>query len=146
MTLKFISILALAVLFAFPQIFAQMQNQKSNENDFVEEVVEENGYEIALIEIALANGTDADLKMHATHMLAGTGVPLKLKINKPIGKKWDAEWAEEMVQKHRKAVTMFERALTFTNDVELRTLIDNTLPTLRSHLDMATTLKTRLKQ
>jgi putative membrane protein len=164
--LKFLPVLAIAVLLAAPGAYAQNSNQVSEEKDFVEEVVEDNNYEIALIEMALSKATDAELKMHASHMLAdhkntdsifrdyakrnsvslkGTGAPAKVKISKDPGRDWDGEWAEEMVQKHRKIIGMFEQALTFTKEPELRDIINKTLPVLRSHLDMATELKNRLK-
>lgn len=164
--LKIVSLIASMLLLAAPCAFAQNSNQESEQKDFVEEVVEDNNYEIMLIQAALSNATDAELIKHATHMLAdhkktdtnfrgyamrnnisldGTEPPAKIDIDKKAGKEWDAEWAEEMVQKHRKMIGMFERALTFTNEPELRAMINNTLPVLRTHLDMATKLEARLK-
>lgn len=164
--LKFLSVLATAALLAMPQAYAQKTNQGTEEKDFVEEVVEKNNYEIALIQAALTNATDAEVKMHARHMLAdhmktdtvfrnyafknhiklsGTAAPSHIDLHKKTGRAWDAEWAEEMVDKHRKVITMFEHALTYTMEPQLRTMINNTLPVLRSHLDMATKMKERLK-
>jgi predicted outer membrane protein len=56
------------------------------------------------------------------------------------GTQFDAEFANAMAQGHDKAIKMLEQAQSTTQNAELRTLIQNTLPTLRTHLQMAQAL------
>lgn len=135
------------------------------DEDFVTDVIEDNAEEIAWLRMGSANGTDAELRTHAEHMLADhqkmdtdmrkfamtKNISLnkvdtigKVDIDDPKGKEWDEEWAEEMVEMHEKTIKRFERAQDRVKDAELKTTITNTLPTLRSHLDMAKKLEERL--
>ena len=55
------------------------------------------------------------------------------------------EWTDEMVDAHEKTISRFESAQKDVKDEELRTMITNTLPTLRSHLDMMKGLQAKMK-
>lgn len=56
------------------------------------------------------------------------------------GAAFDAEFANAMVQGHDKAIAMLERAQGQVQHDELRTLIANTLPTIRQHRQIAESL------
>ncbi len=131
---------------------------------FVQDAAEMNAKELAWINAGIRNGTDADVKKHAEHMLpdhekmgaevtayaASKGIELpnvdvtnEVNISESKGNDWDKKWADKMVDEHEKAINHFENASGSVKDPELKTMIDNTLPTLRSHLEMAKTLEAK---
>lgn len=131
---------------------------------FVQDAIELNTKELAWINAGIQNGTDADVKKHAKHMLPDhekmgtdmTAYAAKMSIEMPNvdvtnevdnnekkGRDWDKKWADKMVDDHEKAINRFENASGTVKDPELKTMIDNTLPTLRSHLEMAKTLEAK---
>jgi putative membrane protein len=137
----------------------------TRDEDFVTDAVEDNAEEIAWLRMGAANGTDAELRTHAEHMLADhqkmdtdmrkfamtKNISLdkvdtvgKVDVDDAKGKDWDEEWSEELVEMHEKTIRRFERAQDRVTDAELKTTITNTLPTLRAHLDMAKKLEERL--
>ena len=168
---KFIVALALGLSVCNYNGFAQKDDGSrviivtQQEKDFVEEVVEENTYEMHMLQLGMSEGTDAELKEHARHMLADhekmdtdmrayarkyniklTGVtPNTKKINEKAGAEWDADWADEIADMHRKMVRDFEKAQGLASEPELRNMIIAAIPTLKSHLEMANSLRTRLK-
>lgn len=56
------------------------------------------------------------------------------------GTQFDAEFANFMAQGHDKAIKMFEQAQSTVQNAQLRTFITSTLPTLRTHLQVAQSL------
>lgn len=131
---------------------------------FVQDAAEMNTKELAWVNAGIQNGTDADVKKHAKHMLpdhekmgkdvaayaAAKGIELpnvdvtnEVDNNEKKGSDWDKKWADKMVDDHEKVINRFENASTSVKDPELKTMIDNTLPTLRSHLEMAKTLQAK---
>jgi putative membrane protein len=60
---------------------------------------------------------------------------VKEKLAEKSGKDFDKAYINEMVSDHKKDVDLFEDALNKVKDEELRTFINNTLPTLRAHLE-----------
>jgi putative membrane protein len=59
------------------------------------------------------------------------------KLSKKSGKDFDKEYMNEMVSDHKKDVNEFEDASKNAKDAELKAWAEKTLPTLRSHLEMA---------
>ena len=138
------------------------------DKDFVKDATELNMKELAWLKAGMNMGTDQELKQHAEHMLADhekTGAEMKdlagrkgLEVpnvdttgevnidDKDKGKDWDRKWADKMVDDHEKTINRFERAENDVQDADLKAMISKTLPTLRSHLDMAKKLKERLDQ
>ena len=57
------------------------------------------------------------------------------------GNEWDEEWADEMADQHRRLIRRFERADQKIQESELVGIIRKSLPTLRSHMDMAEKLE-----
>jgi putative membrane protein len=118
-----------------------------------------------MLQLGINQGTDAELKEHAKHMLADhekmdtdmrayarkyniklTGVtPNPKKINEQPGAEWDADWADEIADMHQKTVREFEKAQGLASEPELRNMIIAALPTLKVHLEMANGLRARLK-
>lgn len=140
------------------------------DSTFVAEVVVANNEEIRLLQEGADKGTDKGLKTHAKMMLKDHQ-DLKKKMeayaaskNYPVnasdegdaskkisdmsskpGKDWDKAWVDDMVSGHEKTIGKFEGAQNQVNDAELKTMITNTLPTLRSHLSMVKDLQNKMK-
>lgn len=57
------------------------------------------------------------------------------------GSAFDRAWAKDMVSDHQKAVKLFSTANTTATDSEVKTFAGSTLPTLRTHLQMAERLR-----
>jgi putative membrane protein len=144
----------------------QESSMSARERDFVDDVIEDNNDEIAWLNAAIKSGTDAELKSQAQQMLtdhekmhsdmkafaAKHAIEIEevdttaviLDINEDDPADWDEEWSDEMADKHRRLIRRFERAENYVDDAELKALVTGALPTLRSHLDMATKLEEKL--
>ncbi|MCD6062318.1 MAG: hypothetical protein K0R82_229 [Flavipsychrobacter sp.] len=131
----------------------------TKEAEFVEDVIEDNLQEIAMLKLGLTQGTDPEIKAHAEHMLAvhymidsvfreyGAHMeveymgkidqPGKKSINAKTSRAWDEEWADEVADMHRKMISRFEMAQGYVRNEELKAIVDRTLPILREHRDMA---------
>lgn len=80
-------------------------------------------------------------------VLAGGGPPYKRAnaavkreidaLDKLKGEAFDRRYMELMVKDHESAVKLFSRQAQHGKDMQLRTLAEKTLPTLRRHLEMA---------
>jgi putative membrane protein len=137
------------------------------DQDFIKDAVEMNTKELAWLNAGNTMGTDKELKGHAKMMIADhekMGMDVKdyatkkaLEIpnvdtagevddNEKRGKDWDRKWAEKMVDDHQKVIKRFENAQNDVKDEELRTMISNALPKLRSHLEMSEKLRDRLSK
>jgi putative membrane protein len=66
-------------------------------------------------------------------------------MNSMDGAKFDQAWTAAMVDDHQKAVKMFSDETTQTQDADVRTFAQATLPTLKSHLQMAQQLQNQAK-
>jgi len=136
------------------------------EEDFVTDVIKSNAKEIAWLNAGIGKGTDKELKSNARSMLTDhqkmgkemTGYANKknykmpdidttnaVDINNKSGRDWDKAWADKMVDEHQKLVDKFESSQNKVQDQELKSVITKSLPTLRSHLDMAKKLQGKLK-
>lgn len=132
------------------------------DSNFVVDATEINMAELKVLQAGINSGTNKDLKSHAKMMLAdhkklGDGVNAyaakkgyrlpaddngkgkdaidKLN-NEKKGADWDKAWVDHMVSAHEDAISRFEKGQNNVKDEELKTMITNALPTLRSHLDM----------
>lgn len=138
------------------------------DSNFVVKVTNANRNEIAMLEAGVKMGTSKDLKAHAKMMLAdhnklakkmddyakAKNYPVMPKdkatdeladMNDKKGMDWDKAWTDKMVDGHNKTIKTFEDGRNDVKDPELKSIIDNTLPTLHSHLDMVTNLKNEMK-
>lgn len=66
------------------------------------------------------------------------------KLNKLSGTEFDKEYMDQMVKDHEKSVSDFEEASQNVSDPELKAWVDQTLPKLRNHLDMAQSIQRRI--
>ena len=135
---------------------------------FVVNALNTNRNEIILLEAGIKMGTTKELKEHARMMLVDHN-KLKNKLqdyatakhypaltkdwagkdlsnmSTKTGSAWDKAWASKMTDGHKDDVNVFEDARNNVKDSEIKSLIDNTLPTLHAHLDMMVNLKNDLK-
>ena len=132
--------------------------KKQRDADFVYEVVASNYGEIKLAELANQKSRTGDVKQIAQSLLTdhktslneletlaqakAISVPVeetddskrKLEnIADETGEEFDQEWCEEMMDLHDKTIDKFEKRLKDTEDAELKTFINKTLPVLKKH-------------
>lgn len=67
-------------------------------------------------------------------------------MGKKSGKDFDKSFISMMVDDHEKDIKKFEDAAKNAGDADLKTWAENTLPTLRAHLDSAKAIKDGLKK
>jgi putative membrane protein len=139
-----------------------MANTGMSDQDFVTQASSMNIAEVNAHKAAQTHATTADVKAHAKHMLTdhqkmgdemktlATSKGLTLATEPPAekkqmlddmnankkGKDWDAAYVDGQIRDHEEAIALFERGSGSVKDADLKTLIDKTLPTLRSHLEM----------
>jgi putative membrane protein len=140
------------------------------DSNFVVDATRDNMAEIKSIQAGLDRGTNKELKMHAKMMMAdhkkmGAEVTaLSAKLGYPLpanddgkgddavasidknnkGNDWDKAWVDHMVSAHEDAIRLFEKGQNNVKNDELKTMIANALPTLRSHLDMMKQMQDKL--
>jgi len=66
-------------------------------------------------------------------------------LEKKSGRDFDKAYMDAMVKGHEKVVDMFEKSGDKVNDTEVKTFINNTLPTIKAHLDSAKAIRKSLK-
>ncbi len=147
---------------------------KMTDRVFVEKATSSNNLEIKAGELAVKNGSHADVKQFAAKMIAEHGLKnseLKLKaeaakisvdagymtaddknmlakLDGKTGTEFDKEYAKLMVDAHKQAVNLFEKA-TETHgvpDVGLKEFATKTLPALKGHLKDAESLNDKLNK
>jgi putative membrane protein len=65
---------------------------------------------------------------------------------KKSGKEFDKDWCNLMEKKHKDGISKFEGLANEADaDPELKSIVNKTLPTLRSHLDHVMQCKNKLK-
>jgi len=64
------------------------------------------------------------------------------KLNGKSGNDFGKEYSSMMVDKHKKAIELFEKAATDCTDLDIKAWAIQTLPTLRIHLDHSLTCQT----
>ena len=137
----------------------------TREENFVSDVIEANAEELSLLREGLNKGTDPELKSQAKEMITGhekldkdmrayasknnfllDGVDTTrmVNINKTSGNDWDEEWADEVGDRHRALIRKFDRAQNRIQDSELKDMINQALPSMRSHLDKTEKLENKL--
>lgn len=70
---------------------------------------------------------------------------LMKKLDKKTGRDYDKAYMDAMVEGHEKVVDMFEKSGDKVNDTEVKSFINNTLPTIKAHLDSAKAIRKSLK-
>jgi len=66
-------------------------------------------------------------------------------LSKKSGKDFDKAFMDAMVKDHEKAIDLFEAGMKDAKDPDVSSLADKTLPTLRTHLDSAKSVRSSLK-
>jgi putative membrane protein len=61
------------------------------------------------------------------------------------GVEYDKAYLKKMIEGHEKAIKMSEEAAEKAHDPEIRNLFSSTLPSLRHHLEMAMSIKDKMK-
>jgi putative membrane protein len=154
---------------------ARVENKVDNALDrdenkeFVNDAVENNNKELYLLALGRKMGTSSELRnaakeMEADHKKMGEEVLAFAKTKgialddvdttdtnhdmatRDKGAEWDKDWVDKMVNDHEKDVKLFEDAVDDVEDAELKTWINNTLPTLRHHLEMAKKMQDKMKK
>ena len=67
------------------------------------------------------------------------------KMSKKDSKDFDKDYMDWMVDDHQADIKLFEKAANDTKDEPVKAFINNTLPTLRAHLDSAKAIRKSLK-
>lgn len=129
---------------------------------FIKKAADGGMTEVELGKIAEKNGQKDDVKTFGSHMVKDHGkandnlksiaakmnvtVPDKVsaehqakidKMGKLTGAAFDTAYAKEMVASHEKTIASFEAAKAKVANEDLKKFIDETLPTVKEHLDMA---------
>jgi putative membrane protein len=125
--------------------------------------------EVQLGNLAMKNGSNADVKTFAQRMitdhsranqelqqlatLKGLALPTELAgehkeafdhLSTLNGAEFDKAYMQHMVEDHEKDVAEFEKASTSVSDPELKDWAQRTLPTLRDHLTQAKAIADKL--
>jgi len=147
-------------------VTAAEEAMKDNpDSSFVVEVLAANDGEIGMLQEGIDKGTSKNLKSTARKMLAdhkglkktlekyaaknnypfsAVAAQMPDNMNDAAGAEWDKAWALHMFNGHEKTIGKFEGAKNEVKDDALKTIIENTLPTLNAHLDMVKKLQAEL--
>lgn len=129
--------------------------------DFIVEAVAANYAEIHLAQQALGRSQNSDVKQMASMLetdhtkvlneLKGyaskNGIVLPVeetekakkteeKLSEKDAEDFDDKWCSELIDAHQNTIDKFENRLDKTEDPELKAWINNTLPSLKTHLQM----------
>lgn len=145
---------------------------KSKDEEFMKEVAKSNLEEIELAQLALQESENSEVRdvaqmLESDHKKAlqeldeiaqGEGVQIpadqvddaanrKIKNlrEKDDAEEFNKEWCSELVDRHEKTIEKFEDRMEKTTNTELKTWINQTLPTLRAHLDKVKTCQEQLQ-
>lgn len=68
----------------------------------------------------------------------------KNELTKKDGAAFDKAYMDAMVKDHQEVISLFEKAADNSKDNDVKNFINNTLPTIRQHLDSAKSIRKRL--
>jgi len=149
---------------------AVMSTPQQNDAEFVTEVAAANMAEMNVQKSALAHGASKDVKDNAKHMQAdhkkladeltayakANNITLPgdadndkkadlAEMEKKKGKDYDKAYADHIVDAHEKLIKKFENNEGKRTDAALNKWVADNLPTLRTHLDMAKALESKME-
>jgi putative membrane protein len=163
---KLTFILGLGTVIALSPAFAA-DEQKSDkaaatDTEFMMKAADGGMTEVELGKVAEKNGKKDDVKSFGTHMVkdhskanddlksvaAKMNVTLPAKVSpkhqakidqmsKMSGDAFDTAYVKGMVEDHEKTVADFEKASGTVKNADLKKFIDDTLPVIKDHLEMA---------
>jgi putative membrane protein len=163
-TLTFI--LSFGIVAAFSPAFAAEEKKSDKASDsesmFMMTAADGGMTEVELGKIAEKNGQKDDVKKFGSQMVKDHGkanedlisVAAKMKValpnkvtpkhqakidemSKMSGDAFDTRYVKAMVMDHEKTVADFEKASGTVKNADLKKFIDNTLPVIKGHLEMA---------
>lgn len=136
----------------------------------ITKAAEDGLYEVKLTSSGKAKASSASVKKLAEHMQKAheklnqqlaelatkknVTIPTALEASKEkdianilekTGTDFDKAFVDELIDKHEKAIDLFEKTSQNAQDPEVRDWFTKTLPELRSHLEMAKTEQAKLK-
>jgi predicted outer membrane protein len=135
------------------------------EEQFVKDVIEDSGEELALLQSGRDSCTDAELKANATQMLSdhlktdndfrayaqkkrtneeGVDMDKRFTFSHPKGNERDIEWATKVRERHEALTKRFEEAMEKVKEPELKKLIKDNLQNIDTHRIMAEKLIEKL--
>jgi len=112
---------------------AQLAQEKSNDmhvKEFGKFMEDEHGKSLAALK-ELANSKTVSLPTSQTEK----GQEEYQKLNKKSGHDFGKHYSEMMVNAHKDAITLFEKASSEATDPEIKAWATESLPSLRAHLD-----------
>lgn len=132
------------------------------DTDFIKKAADGGMTEVELGKVAEKNGSTDDVKSFGSHMVKDHGkaneelksiaskmnvmLPDKVsaehqtkidKMSKTTGANFDTVYANEMVASHEKTIATFEAAKGKVSNEDLKKFIDDKLPVIKHHLEMA---------
>jgi len=146
---------------------------KDNSKAFLKNAGRDGMAEVSFARIALQRASNVDIQDFAKQMvddhsaandkIASLAKDDKVMLHKDLSPKqkamekklmklndrdraFDRAYAAQAVEDHEKAVKAFERQAAHGTDADVRAFAEETLPTLKHHLEMATALKAKLDQ
>lgn len=161
-----ICILTFGIALALSPDFASAK-EKSNkatakETAFIKKAADGGMTEVELGKVAEKNGQRSDVKEFGSRMVKdhgkanddlkdvaskmGVTVPDKIgarhqadidKMSKKTGDAFDSAYARDMVADHEKDIAEFEKARGEVSNEDLKKFIDDTIPVMKEHLEMA---------
>ena len=167
-TLNFV--LSLGIALTLPTMFAAEPERSSTatakEIAFIKKAADGGMAEVELGKLAVQNGQRDDVKEFGHQMIADHGkanenlksvasklmvtVPEKVrekhqgmidKMFKMSGMAFDTRYIEEMMADHEKDIAEFEKARGEVTSEDLKKFIDETIPVMKEHLEMARKMK-----
>ena len=161
--------LSIAAAIALPALAAEMKNSgkpTAKETAFVKEAADGGMTEVELGKVAGKNGQRDDVKKFGEQMVTDHGkanddlksVASKLGITVPdqvsskhqsridslskkTGDAFDTAYITDMISDHEKDIAAFEKARSQVTNEDLKKFIDDTVPVMKHHLEMAKEMK-----
>lgn len=168
-TLAILCAVTAATLALGTTAFADKSPFSSKDKTFIENASEAGHSEIDQAKLADKNSSNAKVKEFADMMIkdhteagdklekivTGKGGNVEkssgtmqkadyLMLKAKSGDSFDKAYAKQAVEDHQKAVALFEKASTDSDDAELKAFAEKTLPTLKHHLKAAEDLQASL--
>ena len=150
---------------------AKFDNKKEDDAKFLVNAAEMNLEDIQLGILAQSNSMNAEIKgmgkmMETEHSkafsdlqalaarkqitiptsLTDDGQDANKKLMDKKGRDFDKEYCDMMVNGHKDAIKMFEKASSDATDADIRNWATSMLPTLRTHLDRLVTCQNQLEK
>ena len=112
----------------------------SEVKEFGQKMVDDHGKaNNELIRIAEAKGLAVETQLDPDHK------KLEQQLSRLSGREFDKAYVTCQVKDHEEAVTLFEKYAKQGTDIELKSFVTKTLPTIKHHLVMAQELDNKLK-